>query len=86
MMHQRNNGFSGGNQRPTNGNGPFDHRNGWGGPQSAPFSQSPPSFSGNGFNQSGPSMGRQNGAGLNDSKTTTQVTIPKDVSELVGRD
>lgn len=85
MMHQRNNGFGGGNHRPMNGNGPFDHRNGWGGPQNAPFNQNPQNFSGNGFNQSGPSMGgRQNGAGgggINDnsSKTTTQVTIPKDV-------
>lgn len=70
--------------RGLNGGSPFEspRNNGWGGPLNGGsggslMSQGPPSMMGGG----GMSMGGGNqGNGMSPSKSSTQVTIPKDVS------
>lgn len=71
--------------RGMNGGGPFDNQrnNGWGsgpmngGSSSSLMNQGPMMGGGGGMNMGG---GNNQGNGMSPNKSTTQVTIPKDVS------
>lgn len=86
---QRGGNF-GGPPRGMNGGGPFDRNNVWdtsengGGPGNI-MNQPPPSIippNGMGGGPGGPRLGMQGGGG-GQGKSSTQVTIPKDVSNHI---
>ncbi|KAJ8966832.1 hypothetical protein NQ314_003280 [Rhamnusium bicolor] len=96
LMHSNRSSFSGGNSRPMNGgNAPFE-RNGWGSggggsSNSNQFSSPPPSMLSSSVSQglsSSNSIGLGNqstggSVGSGGGKTTTQVTIPKELAGAI---
>lgn len=80
--------FGSNNSRPLNGGNPPFERNGWGNSNSNQYSSPPPNMMASNINSPPPSnslgLGNQNGPGNASSggKTTTQVTIPKEVSRF----
>ncbi|XP_018569020.1 heterogeneous nuclear ribonucleoprotein K isoform X2 [Anoplophora glabripennis] len=92
MQNNRNNmsGFSGNNPRPINGGNPPFERNGWANSNNSnQFSSPPPNMMTNTISSPPPSnslgLGNQNSPGNASSggKTTTQVTIPKELAGAI---